>query len=128
MFYKQRILNFMRKKDEILLRYTGEHIFDESLFESTITEETCEEMTKILTTKQNLDNSDLCPWCIQYHICLGSACCLACTYGKKYGECDSCNSHYNKIIGILQDDLYHFINIQEIEHALKKFRKEKSTN
>ena len=88
---KDRVREFMREKDRIIFENTKLHIFDEELFNETITEDTCKEM--LLSSLVQCD-ADMCPWCVQH-----SPFCVSCEFGAKYKICDrEAKSRYSKIL------------------------------
>lgn len=84
---KDLIINFCRKKDAILFRLTGIHLFNEKDYKEILKWDTrgCSEMR--LNAGSDLD---CCPWCVYY-----GEDCLDCGFGLRHGDCmDNDDSHY----------------------------------
>lgn len=92
------VLTFMREKDRVLFEITGEHIFDEGLYEETFGEEDRDgdlrEFIKQLRHRvreqevKRISDAELCPWCTIWYFSKNKRC-YECSFGIKHGLCNS---------------------------------------
>jgi hypothetical protein len=124
--YQELMLDFLKKKDQIIFNETNIHLYDTEDYKDVKdwNEEFCEEFFKKVEAQPYdfLSDSIICPWCLykeKYR---------KCSYGERHGACyGACLSKYNKdnpyariidILTIKMDMSMSIVEIPKIEDLI----------
>lgn len=120
-----KVLKFMRKKDEIVFEITELHIFDEELFAKNFKKDGCLEFIQDIryatTLSVSYTNARLCPWCLKYYKRTPPNC-YKCPFGEKYGICRFPESLWTKIAYGLHSTEQKYIDLYEIPGILEAIK------
>jgi len=105
---KEKLLDFVKMKNTVLIKILKCNIFDKKDFEEIEyqwSEEQCIRLCEIIKNNTQKEifilSSAMCPWCIKYSIYFDGykrTECNLCGYGNRHGICSEEGSLFKKLI------------------------------